>query len=267
MIEHNGLHATPLRLDATKRVLDLACGTGVWTTSMARRHPRMHVVGVDLVEPEASAFDPPPMNCRFVVGDIEKAWTFNAGQPLFDFIYGRIIANVIRDWDAFFARCFHHLSPNGWLEVDDVVHRISSSDPARHPTNSPMMRWWQTVFHAASTQQGVDINATDHHADQMQKAGFEVVRARRLQWYCGAQEGASIKDAAIGELMLESVAMLIKTVTESGVRAGLLSTEMEASQAWALADEAETELRKCAEVGQPSFYVECVALVARKAVS
>ncbi|KAM6505944.1 hypothetical protein FSOLCH5_014121 [Fusarium solani] len=83
-----------------KRVLDVGCGTGIWSMDFADEHPEAEVLGVDL-SPIQPTFVPP--NVSFFVDDVEEEWTY--ASP-FDFIYLRAMTGSIRNWPKFFIQAY-----------------------------------------------------------------------------------------------------------------------------------------------------------------
>lgn len=112
-----GLFRAPLEGSQVLRVLDIGCGTGNWAIDLAKQHPNATVIGIDLNEDPQWATA--PSNCKFRVADMEKETTWDGFEESFDYIHGRFIVPGIRHWSDLLARCFDHLSNEGWLELQD----------------------------------------------------------------------------------------------------------------------------------------------------
>jgi ubiquinone/menaquinone biosynthesis C-methylase UbiE len=82
-------------IEKPQRILDLGCGTGIWSIEMAEKFPSAEVIGTD-VAPTQPDWVPP--NCHFEVDDIERIWTWR--EDSFDFIFSRDLLLAIRDWPA-----------------------------------------------------------------------------------------------------------------------------------------------------------------------
>lgn len=50
-----------------------------------------------------TAFDSVPLNCKFVVDDVEDLWIYN---EKFDYIHGRLMAGILADWPNFFRQAY-----------------------------------------------------------------------------------------------------------------------------------------------------------------
>lgn len=102
----------------TKRILDLGCGSGVWTIAMAKKFPHAQVIGVDLA-PTPVDMDSLPPNCSFEIDDINPGLPHYEGK--FDIVHCRIIGAGLQDRvqaKTFVQEC---LKPGGmliWMDVD-----------------------------------------------------------------------------------------------------------------------------------------------------
>jgi len=96
-----------------QRVLDMGCGTGLWTITFADEWPEAVVIGTDL-SPIQPSWAPP--NCKFYVDDIEGEWTYPPAEH-FDYIHGRALLGSIASWKELFSSAFNNLKPGGILEI------------------------------------------------------------------------------------------------------------------------------------------------------
>ena len=248
----DGLHSAPISKDRTRRVVDIGCGTGVWTTAFALQQPDAQVLGIDITLPHAESA---PRNCRFALADAEGDWAF-AVQP-FDFIFGRMLVNSIRDWPRFMARCLRNLQPGGWLELEDVAHRFFAEDGCAEG-ESPMLRWWRMVFQASSKSNGIDVDETYRHGQLMCDAGFANVREEVFKWRVGGSGAMTEKDRAIGDLLYANLQALIPGVTATAIRhQDLLG--MTQGEAQALAEDAKRDLAENAS--KHGYYMHFAACV------
>lgn len=235
LIQHHGLYSAPLSQSPNLRVVDIGCGPGSWAVAFATEHPDSHVLGIDITLPQPKSA---PQNCSFMVADAEGDWSF-ATEP-FDLIYGRMLINSIRDWPRLLTRCLRHLKPGGWLELSDGAHRFFAEDGCGE-ADSPVLRWWRVVFQESSRSNGIDIDDTYRHAQQMRDAGFTDVRERVFEWPVGSARASTKEEKAIGDLQYQNLQLLIGGVTGIAVQHGYLR-EMSAQQAQALADEAKRDI-------------------------
>ena len=235
LIQHHGLYSAPLSQSSNPRVVDIGCGTGIWAIAFAIEHPDSHVLGLDITLPQPKSA---PQNCSFTVADAEGDWSF-AKEP-FDLIHGRMLVNSIRDWPRFLKRCLRHLKPGGWLELSDVAHRFFAEDGCGE-ADSPMLKWWRVVFQESSRSNGIDIDDTYRHAQQMRDTGFTDVRERVFKWPVGSARASTKEEKAIGDLQYQNLQVLVEGVTGIAIQHGYLRG-MNAQQARAQADEAKRDI-------------------------
>ncbi|KAJ2907253.1 S-adenosyl-L-methionine-dependent methyltransferase [Zalerion maritima] len=150
------------------RVLDVGCGTGIWTIDFADQYPSAEVIGVDLspVQPQTI-----PPNCRFEIDDINKDWTW--GENTFDFIHVRMLTGSIRDWDAFYQKCLKALRPGGWIEQVELSSHTKSDDGTITP-DLPFKEW-ADVFLKLGEMTGQTFQICEEAKGWIEKAGFENV--------------------------------------------------------------------------------------------
>ena len=119
----DSLSRAPLPKESLREVLDLGTGTGIWVTDFAKEHPDTHVIGVDLspIQPEQA-----PENCDFYVADVEKDWTFAPAS--LDYVHSRMIISGIKNWPQLISRAMAGLRPNGWVEFQVNLFRLSCKD-------------------------------------------------------------------------------------------------------------------------------------------
>jgi trans-aconitate methyltransferase len=104
------LYIAPIDAEKCQNVIDLGCGTGIWSMDFADAHPTANVVGVDL-SPIQPHWVPP--NCSFVVDDVTVEWTYR--RDFFDFVQIRCLYGSISDWPALYRSIFAHTKPGGWM--------------------------------------------------------------------------------------------------------------------------------------------------------
>ncbi|KAL8949859.1 MAG: hypothetical protein Q9222_004076 [Ikaeria aurantiellina] len=255
LIQHDGLYSAPLKaLSNNQRVLDVGCGTGIWTIEFAAKHPNAQVVGFDITLPQPKSIVPP--NCSFLVADAESDWSF-ALQKSFDFIHGRMLLSSICDWPGFIKRCYEHLKPGGWLEINDVAHRFFSEDGCSEAV-APVLKWWRVVFQASSRANGISLDDTYKHAQQMRDAGFIDVRERVFKWpVANSADGGSSwtysqKERKLGALQIWSIPVLVEGMTKAAVQHGDLR-DISNEEAYALAEDAKRDMVK--QAGEHGYHM------------
>jgi SAM-dependent methyltransferase len=111
-----------------RRVLDLGCGTGIWSIELAPKFPGAQFVGVDIAKIQPTKL---PLNLRFYAPvDIESDYSYRATTPTgsgrqnstvegwqdslgpepWDFIHVRGLKGAITNWPALYARIFAYVS-------------------------------------------------------------------------------------------------------------------------------------------------------------
>ena len=250
----------PLIPASPAKVLDIGCGTGVWTCAYAASHPGSRVIGADLEPPTRDLNIP---NVRFVVADAEKDWSqidqhlaTNDDQDLgrnFDFIHARLLTYGIRDWDAFFRQCFAHLNPGGVLECTDAC-RPRTSKAGFDAEDSAFLQHMALV-ETGSESVGIDWNIHKHHGDRLRMAGFDVQSTKIFTWPVG-QWSDTEKEREIGKLNIDNA---ISVMDGSPNRLTKFFPDMKMEEAIKLRDAAKQELReRCAEL--KPYTTRCASL-------
>ncbi|KAI8649945.1 hypothetical protein NCS56_01445800 [Fusarium sp. Ph1] len=157
-----------------KRVLDVGCGTGIWSMDFADEHPEAEVLGVDL-SPIQPTFVPP--NVSFFVDDVEEEWAYTS---LFDFIYLRAMTGSIRNWPKFFTQAYHNLSPGGFIELMDPIYPVISDDET--VSKDTAVYKWSSLMNEAATKIGSGLDSGLRYKDQLIEAGFVNVVETPYKW-------------------------------------------------------------------------------------
>jgi ubiquinone/menaquinone biosynthesis C-methylase UbiE len=144
-----GVLAEQSDLSAVHAVLDLACGPGEWAMQVAREHPDMQVVGVDvsqrMIEYAAVQAQAQELaNVSFQVMDITQPLAFPDAS--FDLVSTRtILAFMKREaWLPLLKECARILRPGGILRTTEQ-ETVLGNDPAFETYCS----WWYQAFQQA----------------------------------------------------------------------------------------------------------------------
>jgi SAM-dependent methyltransferase len=178
-------------------VLDVGCGTGIWSIEFADEHPSAHVLGTDLspIQPEEV-----PPNCEFLIDDCTKDWIFH---DQFDFIHTRALVAAIKDWSQLLEQAHANLKPGGFIECQELTFPIKCMDPGVTAENSPLMRWSQLFFEGAN-KIGLDATGPRHLAPRFHDAGFTDVNLKSYKWPLGTWAKGS-KFKLLGRLVYEDL--------------------------------------------------------------
>ncbi|KAK2730844.1 methyltransferase domain-containing protein [Colletotrichum kahawae] len=156
------------------RVLDVGTGTGIWAMEFGEEHPNAEILGVDLsaIQPD---FTPP--NVKFQIDDIEEPWTYS--QP-FDYIHSRTMTFSVADWKEYIQKCYDNLSPNGYLELNEV-DLWPKSDDETLKDNSAVLKFVR-LWAEAAVMFGRPFQDIRVLKDIMIEIGFKDVYAQMFKW-------------------------------------------------------------------------------------
>ncbi|RAL58729.1 hypothetical protein DID88_003035 [Monilinia fructigena] len=170
------LFTAPVDAERVERVLDVGCGTGIWTTDFADEYPQATVLGIDL-SPIQPMFIPP--NAMFQVDDMEEEWTFGEDEK-FDFIYSRMMTGSIGDWDRFLDQVYNNLTPGGYVELMDIRLPIAGADDTLKP-DAPLLKWSQLLLEG-SIRAGRDLDSAVTYKERLERRGFQDVTETIYKW-------------------------------------------------------------------------------------
>lgn len=122
------------QLSSEKKVLDLACGTGILTRQIAQKIPQAEIVGVDMTSTyldKAKEKSSSNHNILFVNQDAEK---LNLGRR-FDCITASYLPKYC-DPDILIKTCLEHLNDDGKIILHDFTY----------PKNKFVRKMWNVYF-------------------------------------------------------------------------------------------------------------------------
>ncbi|PMD64476.1 S-adenosyl-L-methionine-dependent methyltransferase [Hyaloscypha bicolor E] len=165
------LHTAPIG-DNPQRILDVGCGTGIWTIDIGDEYPSAEVIGIDL-----SPTQPPmvPPNVRFEVDNAEEEWTYS---KKFDFIHCRWMAGSILNWPRLVSRVYKNLKPGGWFECQDYDIMVTSSDGSLTAENTTYQ--WNALCCEALEKINIDHQPGAKMKRWCEDVGFESVQEEIL---------------------------------------------------------------------------------------
>ncbi|CAG8889317.1 unnamed protein product [Penicillium nalgiovense] len=150
-----------------KLILDLGCGTGIWSIEVANKFPDSFVVGVDLapIQPTNT-----PKNCDFYAPfDFEAPWTM--GEDSWDIIHMQMGCGSVASWPSLYRRVFQHLKPGGWFEQVEIDFRPRVEDKDGEPGRA-MANWYSTLKHATEVTMRPLAHSSNETIRNLQEAGF-----------------------------------------------------------------------------------------------
>ncbi|KAK8169402.1 S-adenosyl-L-methionine-dependent methyltransferase [Phyllosticta citrichinensis] len=167
------LHLAPLQTDP-QRVLDVGCGTGIWSIDFADENPSAEVIGTDL-SPIQPAFTPP--NVKFEVDDCTQQWMCPLNH--FDLVHIRCLYGSVSDWPALYREAYEHIKPGGWIHQLETSIQFKSDDDS-FPPNSALLEW-SDLFIGTAEKFGKTMRVTDNMRRWIMDAGFQEVREVRYK--------------------------------------------------------------------------------------
>ncbi|KAH6641660.1 S-adenosyl-L-methionine-dependent methyltransferase [Chaetomium tenue] len=151
-----------------QRILDLGCGTGIWSIDVADMYPSADVIGVDIA-PTQPEWVPP--NCRFELDDIEQEWAWK--QNSFDLIFARDLILSVRDWPRLIDQAYTHLKPGGHLEFHCVTGLLGCDDNTL-PKDSALQKLSDAIFESTRVY-GTPIDDPTRWKGWFEDRGFDDV--------------------------------------------------------------------------------------------
>ncbi|KAL6363212.1 hypothetical protein LRP88_02620 [Fusarium phalaenopsidis] len=156
-----------------QKILDLGCGTGIWSIEMAEEYPAAEVrYHFSLLFMSIHAYQTRvPPNCRFELDDIEREWTWK--EDSFDFVFARDLLLAIRDWPALIDQTYTHLKPGGWVEFQAIVGLLGSDDDSI-PEDS-YLRKFSGMMETASSKFGASLTDPMKWKGWLEERGYQNV--------------------------------------------------------------------------------------------
>ncbi|KAK0620495.1 S-adenosyl-L-methionine-dependent methyltransferase [Immersiella caudata] len=174
----DSLHLCPFRSGNTPvNILDVCCGTGIWTIDVADEYPNCIVKGADLA-PIQPSWVPP--NASFEMDDMRLPWTFRPES--FNLIHTRSTIHT-GCWGDFkteaIQEAFGALQPGGWLECQEFGSLVKCDDGSL-PVDSALATWARDASLAAS-QAGRPRDVADRMRQWFKEVGFVDVHEVRYK--------------------------------------------------------------------------------------
>ncbi|KAI0837016.1 S-adenosyl-L-methionine-dependent methyltransferase [Hypoxylon sp. FL0890] len=169
LMQDGKIYLAPLD-DDIQKVLDVACGTGIWAIDFADLFPSAEVIGVD-ISPQQPQWIPP--NLKFEVDDVTQPWTYEPNS--FDYIHLRWLTGSVPDWYALYREVFKALKPGGYFEHKESSCLLISDDGT--VAEGSAIDQWGKVFTEAGKKFGRTFSVVEEGLQRkaMEAAGFEIV--------------------------------------------------------------------------------------------
>jgi ubiquinone/menaquinone biosynthesis C-methylase UbiE len=115
-----------------KTILDLGCGPGGWELEVAREHPDIKVIGIDISQAmiqfaQAQAISRGYGNASFTVMDVKQPLAFEDAS--FDLVNERTLFGVMApgEWPQLLAECKRVLRPGGIIRLTELELPVTTS--------------------------------------------------------------------------------------------------------------------------------------------
>ncbi|KAF5387367.1 hypothetical protein D9757_005709 [Collybiopsis confluens] len=132
-------------------VLDVGCGSAIWSIEMAKTFPQFQVVGFDL---NAQKFSDAPTNFRFIQGDLSTTLLEFPGQA--DIIHCRCVAQHVVNPQALVRLLYESLRPGGLLLLADGDWIVYD----QHKKLVEPFKWWESNTVTTSTRKSREPTST-----------------------------------------------------------------------------------------------------------
>ncbi|KAI8365138.1 S-adenosyl-L-methionine-dependent methyltransferase [Blakeslea trispora] len=202
-----------VQLNEPTRILDSACGVGLWTLEIAHDYPKCQVVGIDVVPPSEkegwslsakSKNEADNSNLTFQYVDIlQPSLAFPDNH--FDFVYQRDVATVLPFalWSNLIAEFFRTTKPGGQIQL--VEYDMLFKHPG--PVLTQMNEWYRL----AASLLGVDPDYNSHLSRFLEDAGYVDVRVQVVKIAIGEWPDDEM-DKQYGFLYKEQMKSLFKSM-------------------------------------------------------
>jgi SAM-dependent methyltransferase len=190
-------------IEPASRVLDVGTGCGIWAADFAEEYPMAEVTGIDVFpQPTIGA----PSNCHFMIMDAEKDWEMLEGK--FDIIHTRLVPFHGKEVPGLLLRCYEHLKPGGYIEMQESWPPCQTDAPAGAPDHLSKIIEWTKLRLDATAKLGIDQAIAGRLPEALSEAGFVDVHVRDHKWPVGPwMEDDKMKD--IGTMNVELLQLLM----------------------------------------------------------
>ncbi len=221
-----------------KSVLEIGCGSGAWAIAYASGHPEAQITATDVTPPNLSS---PPKNLTIMADNAEQDWSFD---DQFDYIHVRLLTMAIRDWPAFFRRCWEHLNPGGWVELADASTPYRAENQAANCENSVFLRVGFLYFQGL-LRHGIDLMAAHHHTDRLKLQGFVNTHQEVAKWPTNGKWQSEERLKTMGDMICKNWSNISRTITPKIFKATLQMDDEKANDlVKVMLDEVENDTEK-----------------------
>ncbi|KAF2477977.1 S-adenosyl-L-methionine-dependent methyltransferase [Lindgomyces ingoldianus] len=257
LMEGRIMHA-PISNQISKAI-DIGCGTGSVTHTIASAYPSTTVYGVDLSPiPEYTRSRLP--NLSYVQADFDELVSQDPPDPRFkpasfDYVFSRLLIYGISDWPTYLSRAISLAKPGAWIEMQEADYhwyRIpmfpSSPSPAAetfashnltlseltaeiHPSERLKSETlWSQTMNALLLAKHLNPHAGSSLASLMSAAGLVDINIRRYISPAGVWPGLTPEASAFGKYVgKQTPLMYVPAIRKLGRETGWDEGEVEAA--------------------------------------
>jgi SAM-dependent methyltransferase len=198
-----GIFPENLDLSRTHLVLDLACGPGGWACDVARLHPQMDVIGIDISErmmhyAQAHAQSQRLDNVSFQIMNVLNPLEFP--DAAFDFVNARLLCAFmpVAAWPSFVQECVRITRPGGIIRLTEAEWEFTNSAACERLANMLTQAMW--LDGKSFSPDGKRLGATLMITQFLKEKGL--IDLQRHAYALDFSFGAEAHEAAYQDLMM-----------------------------------------------------------------
>ncbi|CAO3674839.1 unnamed protein product [Rhizopus stolonifer] len=165
-----------VELNQPQKILDSACGVGLWSMEMGEEFPECEVIGIDILPPSekygwslAKAASAGQTNVSFQFEDICKP-TLSFSDNTFDFVFQREVSTIVSAsrWPQLISEYYRIITPGGKIQL--VEYEMGFRDPG--PITNLINEWYVSAASAIQTR----IDYAQSIPEYLEAAGFTEIK-------------------------------------------------------------------------------------------
>ncbi len=183
-------------------ILDVGCGSGVWTADIGKKFPHAHIIGLGTARPTY----PQSPHFEFVQGNLLFPVPFS--NDSIDYVHQRCLSECIPAicWQSVVDELVRITRPGGWIEILEPSTYINAGEATQQ-----FLAWKQRV----DQQAGLDLARVLQLDLLLQLAGLSHVQKELLSVSIGNWEKRA--EVAMSRSTLASIAKVRSSIIASGV--------------------------------------------------
>ncbi|WVQ99532.1 hypothetical protein IAU59_006668 [Kwoniella sp. CBS 9459] len=153
-----------------RRLLDIGCGTGIWTQEMAELFPHVDCIGIDLMPLQ---HDHQMRNCTFMRVFAPTGLKI-FGDASFDVVHLRQMLHATNEYPAILKEVHRMLRPGGIILIHEPQLQIHSAwEGLTHVDLAPCLAKMMDLLRGAQEYRGINVNLFSEMDSVLVDAGFE----------------------------------------------------------------------------------------------